>query len=1156
MRYSTPHSSIKEVVEVGFKSAMLLCFAATMIVAQNREASLRSVRDIVVVQQGPTSTIFVSDSTSGGIYTLTRSDQTSPIDFTDFKLVARLKHPAGLAYHHGSLFVTDPSANAVLKLDLENNFAVSKVELPGLLNQPEHISFSDTEVMAVGSDKRIQYFTPHGDVTNSEGARDIDKIVFDGHSLIVLDEAGHGDLSIIETQRNLFDQSKVQFAYSEVFNEAVRKQLPSIQDFAFYRGIYYVVGHKEIFALSRSQLHSAGGAQSLQVPLPEGIEEIAKIAVSDREIYIADPKQGKIWVARRPVPVVVDFPLGSVNAGREQLRQIVDEIESKYLLTQTIVTDRRYDSINELARSYLFAGVEEFPTPIDSLTLASFGQRICRLNKWDCEQRKTNDGIDLIKLRGSVGGGNQVLLPNLQIKGYTVEKPAGTASGLSDLSGFLQELKMVPLALDNKSLAVGHLIQVETGQHTTPKKLGECIDSSASEVSSDPVSFPNEIALTLDEFSNQIGLSDGPSLLQKMGAAKVIVNYDNVKSERAKNSLTTSRACMVSVPGDSNTYVVDRILSAEGANYRFLDGKGKTVSINPKLLSSAQVSGDIDPTKQWQWTVRGRLNLGYTGLRFSESEQSTFPRLTYLLPETPSRIQHGQQITLLVDSEQGLNAIKELNGLASKFSARFYATLGQDQVIEPREYSSPPNPEAAPALTLNDAKEERRKLRDLIHFPEELSRIGLLDLKIGIVESPNTIESNHQCFFTEDGWAWGDLQTPDSPQNNIEPGKVKDETITNGPNSEHGTHVAGIIGARRFLQGLTPSVRLVTIDPARLVSEIPNNIAEVNLFNVSTVPPDTKNYYTGLINRIAQGITGQKNVLFVIAAGNENRDFSDGGEVPLPVSWLKELPDNVLVVSSATNVEPLNLRGGSNYSKRYVQLLAPGENIFSATKGNTYAPSSGTSQAAPQVTAVAALLKRKGLTAPWIKATLIYTADWRDDLKELAWGGILNAQAAHAAANSEKNQVVFAAGEAPVLLTPPEKRSNKIKIRAGAIINDPNQPKATFEQTDKDIEIPFANVLRMQKVMTDGPNKGRFRIIYLDPRAGEMTMLLNAQVEGNLNCLVLRDGDGKVISSDKCSEFPMDNKTDARISFDRFIDYIRRVPFGTEDRQVTFPTPK
>src|ERR1041385_9354082 len=94
---------------------------------------------------------------------------------------------------------------------------------------------------------------------------------------------------------------------------------------------------------------------------------------------------------------------------------------------------------------------------------------------------------------------------------------------------------------------------------------------------------------------------------------------------------------------DPFIYVVDRVLLADGANYRFIDAKGKELFVNPKLFSSARVIGEMDPTKQWQWTVRNRLNLGYAGFRFSQFEQSSKPEITYLRTGFPSITQQAQQ---------------------------------------------------------------------------------------------------------------------------------------------------------------------------------------------------------------------------------------------------------------------------------------------------------------------------------------------------------------------------------------------------------------------------------------------------------------------------------------------------------------------------------
>jgi subtilisin family serine protease len=65
---------------------------------------------------------------------------------------------------------------------------------------------------------------------------------------------------------------------------------------------------------------------------------------------------------------------------------------------------------------------------------------------------------------------------------------------------------------------------------------------------------------------------------------------------------------------------------------------------------------------------------------------------------------------------------------------------------------------------------------------------------------------------------------------------------------------------------------------------------------------------------------------------------------------------------------------GTNFGGRYVQLLAPGESIYSAGHDNGYSRATGSSQAVPQVTAAAAVLYAQGHTEPWrIKLRLMYT---------------------------------------------------------------------------------------------------------------------------------------------------------------------------------------
>ncbi|EHR68926.1 CARDB domain-containing protein,subtilase family protease [Burkholderiales bacterium JOSHI_001] len=179
----------------------------------------------------------------------------------------------------------------------------------------------------------------------------------------------------------------------------------------------------------------------------------------------------------------------------------------------------------------------------------------------------------------------------------------------------------------------------------------------------------------------------------------------------------------------------------------------------------------------------------------------------------------------------------------------------------------------------------------------------------------------------------------------------------------HGTHVAGIIGAvgnnTLGITGVAWNVKLIackvldangegTVDKAVECLEYARALKARGVNIVAT-----NNSY-GEVGptpvALGEAIAAQPDILFVAAGGNfgANNDVTDyfPGNFALP---------NVLSVAATDNRD--GLVSFSGYGRRTVHLGAPGVDILSTAPGEAILPGTGTSQSAPHVTGVAALLK-------------------------------------------------------------------------------------------------------------------------------------------------------------------------------------------------------
>ena len=162
----------------------------------------------------------------------------------------------------------------------------------------------------------------------------------------------------------------------------------------------------------------------------------------------------------------------------------------------------------------------------------------------------------------------------------------------------------------------------------------------------------------------------------------------------------------------------------------------------------------------------------------------------------------------------------------------------------------------------------------------------------------------------------------------------------------------------------------------------------------------TVHFLKGLSKEGEKVAASAPNTLFVFASGNDglNNDI-------LPSSPASIQADNVIAVGASFGRD--KIAEFSNFGKKSVHVLAPGVGISSAIPGDEYIAASGTSQAAPFVSGVAAkILKLNPKLKPIeVKKILMDTVDVKTDAQlTTISGGIVNEDRAAKAATLSKSE--------------------------------------------------------------------------------------------------------------------------------------------------------
>ncbi|MTB51079.1 S8 family peptidase [Lewinella sp. W8] len=214
-----------------------------------------------------------------------------------------------------------------------------------------------------------------------------------------------------------------------------------------------------------------------------------------------------------------------------------------------------------------------------------------------------------------------------------------------------------------------------------------------------------------------------------------------------------------------------------------------------------------------------------------------------------------------------------------------------------------------------------------------------------------------------------------------------------GPDAQHGTHVAGIIAAMRDngigVDGVGgPHVRIMSVrtvpngderdkDVANAIRYAVDNGASVINMSFGKGQSPYKDAVDAAV-RYAE----KNDVLLVHAAGNDGKKLTLTNNYPNDTYVKKGLfkpkasKTWITVGASSASYDASFPASFSNYNSKYVDVFAPGVRIYSTVPGDEYENLQGTSMAAPMVAGIAALLRSyfPDLTAKQVREIILESA--------------------------------------------------------------------------------------------------------------------------------------------------------------------------------------
>jgi subtilisin family serine protease len=221
-----------------------------------------------------------------------------------------------------------------------------------------------------------------------------------------------------------------------------------------------------------------------------------------------------------------------------------------------------------------------------------------------------------------------------------------------------------------------------------------------------------------------------------------------------------------------------------------------------------------------------------------------------------------------------------------------------------------------------------------------------------------------------------------------------------GPTSEHGTHVAGIIAATRGngigIDGIASAAQIMSVRTVPDGDERDKDVANAIRYAVDNgahiINMSFGKGYSPEKEAVdaAVAYAQDRGVLVVHAAGNDAEDLTSEANFPTRALAAGGIASNWIEVGATSwEAAPDLVATFSNYGQRAVDVFAPGVDIRSTVPEGLYEENSGTSMAAPVVSGIAALIMAyyPDLTAEQVRQIILESATRHADVRVDLPGG-------------------------------------------------------------------------------------------------------------------------------------------------------------------------